>query len=126
MPSRSQVTSLAGEPVAIVGAVQTLLIVAISFGWLKFVGLNSQNDVMTVVAVLSAAGAVYLAYKTSRTLLAPVMQLFSALAAVAAIYGFHLSTEQTGAIVAAITALLAIFHQSQVSPLAEGSFDLAA
>lgn len=115
-------STLLGEPVAIVAAIQTVLVMLVSFGALDGIGLHSQDDIMLVMAVLSAAGAVYLAFKTSRTVLAPVVQLFNALVAVGAIYGFHMSTEHTGVVIAAITALLALFHQSQVSPLSKGSF----
>lgn len=112
------------EPAAIIGAVQVLAIMAVSFHWLDFIGLQSQNDVMTVVVVLSTLAAIALAYKTHATLLAPVIELFKALAAVAAIYGLHISTEQTGAVIAAITGLLALFQRTQVTPLLQGNFSL--
>lgn len=112
------------EPAALVAAIQSLLIVAVSFGWLEAIGLSSQDDVMLVVAVLSALGAVFLAWKTTGTVLSPVLELFKALLAVAAIYGFSLSTEQTGAAVAAITMVIGLFQRTQVTPLADGNFDV--
>jgi len=108
--------TLFGEPVAIVGAIQAVLIMLVTFGQLTWLGLHTQNDVMTVVAVLTALGAVYLAYATHRTLLAPVIELFKAGVAVAAIYGYHMSTEHVGVVITALTALLALFHRTQTSP----------
>lgn len=109
--------NLFGEPVAIVGAVQAILIMLVSFGDLDWLGLHTQNDVMTVVAVLTALGAVYLAWSTHRTLLAPVIELFKAGVAVAAIYGFQMSTEHVGIVITAFTAFFALIHQSQTSPI---------
>lgn len=114
------------EPAALIGAIQALLIVAISFHWLDGIGLHSQGDVMAVVVVMSTLAAVVLAYKTHATLLAPAIELFKALAAVAVIYGFRLTTEQTGSLVAAITVVLALFQRTQVIPLKHGNFTLDA
>ena len=40
----------------------------------------------------------------------------------AAIYGLSITTEQTGLLVAVVTAVAAAWHQPKVSPLAEGTF----
>lgn len=112
------------DPVIYVGAIQALLVMLLSFGALDWVGLSSQDQLMIVVALLTAAGAVITAYKTGRTLLAPIVELFKCGVAVAAIYGFHISTEQTGTVIAFIMMLAAFFHQSQVSPLVKGTFRL--
>lgn len=114
------------EPAAIVAAIQALLVLAVSFGWLDGIGLKGQDDVALVVAVVAAVGAVVLAYKTSETLLAPVVELFKAGLALAAIYGFALTTEQTGSVIAAITVVLALFQRTQVAPLPKGNFEVAA
>lgn len=119
-------TRLGGEPVAIVGAIQAALVMAVSFGWLTDIGLTTQHDVALVVIVVSAVGAAYTAYVTHQTLLAPVVALFQALVNLGVIYGLHISTEQTGMVVAFITAAFALFHRTQTSPTAEGSFKLAA
>lgn len=120
------ITKLGGEPVAIIGAIQAALVMAVSFGWLTNIGLNSQADVALVVIAVSAIGAVYTAYATGQTLLAPLVALFQALVSLGVIYGLHISTEQTGMAVAFITALFALFHRTQTSPLAQGSFKVAA
>ena len=110
------------EPAAIVGAIQAVLALAVSFGWLEFIGLKGQNDVALVVAVVAALAAVYLAYVTSETLLAPVIELFKAALALAAIYGLSITTEQTGMAIAAITAVFAFLQRSQTAPLPSPTF----
>ncbi len=110
------------EPAAIVGAIQAVLALGVSFGWFEFIGLKGQTDVAIVVAVLAALSAAYLAYVTNETLLAPVIEVFKASLALAAIYGLALTTEQTGMAIAVITALIAGFQRTQVGPLATPSF----
>lgn len=118
--------NLFGEPVAIVGAIQALLVMLISFDKLGAIGLHTQGDVALVVVVLNTAAALYLAWTTHQTVLAPVIELFKALVALGVIYGFHLTTEQTGMVIAFLTALFALGHRTQTSPLASGNFKLAA
>lgn len=112
------------EPAAIVGAIQAVLALIVSFGWLKGIGLEGQDDVALVVGVLSALSAVYLAYVTDETLLAPVLEVLKAALAFGAIYGFSITTEQTGMAIAVITALLAGWQRTQTSPLDNPSFQL--
>lgn len=114
------------EPAAIVGAVQALLALAVSFGWLEWALLDSQDDVAVVVGVTSAGFAVYLAWVTNETLLAPVVEVTKAVLALGAIYGLQVTTEQTGLLVAAITMLLALWQRGQVSPLAQPTFKYVA
>jgi hypothetical protein len=114
------------EPAAIVGAIQALLVLAVSFGWLDAVGLKGQDDVALVVGVLAALSALYLAYVTSETLLAPVIEVFKAALALGVIYGFAITTEQTGMVIAALTAVFAAFQRTQVSPLPEPTFSVIA
>lgn len=114
------------EPAAIVGAIQALLTLAVSFGWLEAIGLDGQDDVAIVVGVVAALSALYLAYVTSETLLAPVIEVFKAALALGVIYGFALTTEQTGMAIAAITALFAAFQRTQVSPLNKPTFQYIA
>lgn len=112
------------EPAALVAALQSFLILAVSFGWLSGIGLDGQDDIALVIGVVTAAGAVVLAYKTSETLLAPVIELFKAGLAFAAIYGFALTDAQTGSVIAAITTAIALFQRTQVAPLRDGNFDV--
>lgn len=114
------------EPAALIAAIQSVLVMAVTFGWLQGIGLSTQNDAMAVVGVLSAAAAVVLAYKTTGTLLSPILELFKAVLAVGVIYGFTLSDEKTGAAIAAITMIVGLFQRTQVTPLAKGNFDLAS
>lgn len=121
----TKVTIFGREPAAIIGAIQAGLVLVVSFGWLDGIGISGQDSIAIVVGVLSALAAVYLAWKTSETLLAPIIQLFQAFLSLAAIYGFHLSNDQTGFVIAAITSVAALFHRTQTTPLAKGSFKTA-
>lgn len=121
-----RLTNLFGEPIAIVGVIQAALVMALTFGWLAFIGLDTQGDVALVVVVLTTGSGIYLAFVTSSTLLAPVVEFFKAVLALGAIYGFHMTTEQTGMAIALITAVFALGHRTQTSPLGQGSFRLAA
>lgn len=113
----SRITKLGGEPVAVVGAIQAALVMAVSFGWLSDIGLSTQHDVALVVVVVTALGAAYTAYVTHQTLLAPLIGVFQGLVNLGVIYGLHISTEQTGMVVAFITAAFALFHRTQTSPV---------
>jgi len=110
------------EPAALVAAVQALLAFLISFHALDFIGLDTQADLAVVVVVLNAAGAFYVAWKTKDTLLGPVVELFKALLALGMIFGFALTTEQTGLAVIFITAALGLFNRQATKPLLGGSF----
>lgn len=115
------------EPAAWIAAIQSFLVLAVSFGWLSSLGLHSQADVALVVAVLAAAGGLYLAWGTSETMLAAIIEFFKAGLALGAIYGLHISTEQTGLVIAGINAIFALLvHRPQTSPLTRGSFTTAA
>lgn len=115
-----------GEPVAIVAAVQALLVLFCSFGQLDFIGLHTQGDVALLVVVLNCLAALYLAWSTHATVLAPLIELVKAALAFAVIYGFHITTEQTGMVIASITAIFAAFQRTQVTALTQGTFKLAA
>lgn len=123
---RYNLKNLWGEPVAFWAVVQTVLAAANSFGWLKWLGISGQEDMAKTVAVVSAVAAVHLALFTHRTLLAPLVQLIQAFVAFLAIYGTHVSTEQTALLVGVLTAVVAAWHRNSVSPLDKGSFTLAA
>lgn len=114
------------DPVVIAAGIQALLLFLVSFGYLSFIGLKGQNDVAVVMVVVYALGAVYTAYRTNRTLLAPVIELFKALLGLGAIYGLHLTNDQTGMLIVLITSVFSLFHQTQVIPLKKGTFSLVA
>ena len=114
------------EPAAIVAAIQSILAVAVSFGWLAGIGIDGQDALAVVMVAVNALAAVYVAYVTKDTLLAPVVELFKALLGVGVIYGFHLTTEQTGLAVVAITAVFGLFNRQATTPATKASFRLAA
>lgn len=114
------------EPVTIMAALQAILTMLVGFDALTWAGLNGTDSVVLVMAVANAVAAVVIAYRTDRTLLAPVVELFKALVAAGVIYGWNLGEEKSALVVATITAVFAMFHQSQVTALPRGNFALAA
>lgn len=107
------------QPVVWIAAIQAVLSLLVSFHALKAIGINGPDDVMLVAGVLNAAGAAYLAFGTTETMLATLIELFKAGAAFAAIYGLNLTGEQSGIAVLTITALFSlVVHQPKTSPQA--------
>ncbi len=105
------------EPAAILASVTAVLSLLVGFGALEVIGLSSAADVGIVGAVLAAISAIYLAFATNESLLAPIVQLFKAGAALGAIYGLNLSAEESGLAILAIEAVFTAWHRDQVVPL---------
>jgi hypothetical protein len=114
---------LGRQPVVWVAVIQSVLATAVSFGWLAGVGLRGPEDVALVGGVLNGAAAVYLAYGTVETALAPAIELFKAVVGFAAIYGLDLSAEQSAFAIATITAVFAAIHQPKTAPQAGLALD---
>lgn len=106
------------QPVVWVGLIQAFLVTLASFGLLGFIGIHSQAEVGILVGVLAALGAVYLAFVTSESWLAPAVELLKALFAFGAIYGLSVTTEQTGILISLLTVIFSFVHQGKTSPLA--------
>ena len=114
------------EPAAVVGLIQAVLALAVSFGWLAWLGISGQHELGLFMAVVIGLLDLYVAWSTRSTLLAAAIGVFKALMAFVAIYGFQLTTEQTGTAIAVITFGLALIQRSQTTPVSQGHFDLAA
>lgn len=114
------------EPAVIVGLIEAFLALLISFGWLSVIGLRGQEELAIVMAVVSAAAGLYVAYVTKATLLGVAVGFIKALAALAAVYGLQISVEQTGALIAFVTVLLSMYQRTQTEPIASPNFDLTA
>jgi hypothetical protein len=110
------------QPVVWVGAIQSVLVLLVSFGWLDPIGLHGEGDVGLVAAVLNGAAALYLAFVTSESWLAPAVELAKASLALGVIYGLNVSTEKEGLAIAALTTVFALVHQGKTSPLASPTF----
>ena len=113
---------LGRDPAAILAGVQAVLALLLSFGALEFIGLRGQEDLMLLLGVLNGLSALYLAWGTTETALAALVELFKGVMAFGTIYGLQISTEQTGLAVIAINALATAFLRTQTSPLKYGSF----
>ena len=106
------------EPAAIVGLIEGALVLALSFGLFNL----TQDTIGVIMAVVSAALGVYVAYVTRDTLLSAVIGFIKALVALTAVYGLPLTTEQTGALIAFVTVVFSLYNRSQTSPLSQPSF----
>lgn len=124
MTTTTSPTVFGRDPVVVTGLIQAVLALVISFGWLAFIGLKGQAELGIVMGVVIAAMDLHVAYVTRRTLLAAAIGIFKAALSFVAIYGYELTVEQTGSAIAIITFGLALFHQSQTSPLDRGQHSL--
>lgn len=113
---------LGRDPAAILAAVQVVLALLLSFGALSRIGIKGQDDLAVLVGVLGAVAALYLAWGTTETALAALVEIVKSAVALGAIYGLQISTEQTGLLIAAITAISTAWLRGQTSPLDRGSF----
>jgi hypothetical protein len=110
------------EPAAIVGLIEAALVLSLSFGLFNL----TQDTIGIIMAVVSAAFGVYLAYVTNETLLGAVVGLTKAVIALGAVYGLALTTEQTGAAIAFITLVMSFWQRTQVTPMDHPSFQTIA
>lgn|GEM_PF-3402001 len=110
------------EPAAIAGLIEGALALLLAFGWLSFIGLRGQEDLAVVMAVVSGAMGVYVAWVTDETLLGYVLGLVKALIALGAVYGLTLSAEETGALIAFLTVALGFWQRDKVEPLEQPTF----
>jgi len=122
----NRLRNLWGEPVALWAAIQAGVQMMIAFGWLSGIGLDGQDSMAAVGVVLAAAAAVHLALFTHQTLLAPVVQLFQALAVLGVIYGVKITDDQSALAITFITAIFAFGHRQSTSPSATADLKLAA
>lgn len=113
---------LGREPAAIIAGIQAVLALLLAFGVLEPLGLRGQTDLAVVVALLNGLGALYLAWGTTETALAAVVEVVKGAIALGAIYGLSISAEETGLLIAAITAVSTAWFRGQTSPLDRGSF----
>lgn len=99
MPSNFKI--LGREPAALVGVVESVLAVLLTFGVL---GLDQAEAGVIMAAVVAVLGLVT-AWATKDTLLSALSGAAKAVLVLAATFGLPLTDNQTGAVVAAITVL---------------------
>ena len=110
------------EPAVIAGTVEAGLVLLLSFGLFNL----TQDTIGLIMAVVTAALGLYVAYVTSETLLAAVLAFIKAALALSAVYGFSLSVEQTGALLAFVSVAFGFYQRTQTSPLVNPSFQKIA
>jgi len=113
------------EPVVISNAAEALLTAALAFHLLNFIGIDSPEEVGTIMAVVTAAMGVYVAYCTHDTLLAASIAFVKACVLLFAVYGYNVTDHQLAVIVTLMTAAAATFHRTQTGPAVEPSLNLS-
>ena len=109
---KSKVLIFGREPAAIVATIEAALALAVAF----FLHITS-GQVGLIMAVVTAALAVYTAVVTHDRLLAVVVGLAKALLALGVGFGLHLSPEQSAAIIAFVTVAMGLFNRQQTTPM---------
>jgi hypothetical protein len=107
------------EPAVIVGTIEAGLVLLLSFGLFNL----TQDTIGLIMAVVTAGLGLYVAYVTSETLLAAVLAFIKAALALSAVYGFSLTIEQTGALLAFVSVAFGFYQRTQTSPLPQPSFN---
>lgn len=110
------------EPAALLGLASGILALLLSLNQFEL----TNEKVGLIMGVFTALAGVYTAYVTSATMLGVIIGFVNATFALVAGYGFELSPDTTAAAIAIVTVLVGFWQRTQVSPLAKGSFDLAA
>lgn len=121
-PANAPRQLLGRDPATLLALLQAALTFLLSFGALEWAGLSTQTDLALLLVVLNALSALYLAWGTTETALAAVVELFKGLVAFGTIYGLHVSTETTALAIVLINAAATAFLRTQTSPLARGTF----
>lgn len=112
------------EPVVITNMLEGLLACLLAFHALDVIGLNSPEDMAVVMAVVSSAMGLYVAYVTKDTLLGAATGFIKAGVALAAIFGWALTEQQTAGILLALAGVLAAWHRTQTGPAIVPSLNL--
>lgn len=87
------------EPAAVVGVIEALLAMLLTFGLFDL----DQNRVAVIVATVSALFGLLAAWATKDTLLAALVGFAKAALVLAAAYGLSLTDAQTAAVITTIT-----------------------
>jgi len=113
------------EPVVITNAIEGILAALLAFGLLGWAGIDNADEIAIVMAVVSSALGLYVAYVTKDTLLGAVLGFTKAAVALIAAYGYNLTDVQLAQLLAAITVVAALWHRTQTGPAVVPSLDLA-
>lgn len=117
-----QITVFGREPVLITNTIEGVLACLIAFHALDFIGLSGPDTLAIVMAVVSTGFGVYVAYVTNETLLGAVTGFIKAAIALAAVYGFELTAEQTAGLLSAVAVVFALWQRTQTGPALTPSF----
>jgi len=105
------------EPAVYTGLLAAVLALVVSIDKFDF----SAEEAAAIMGVIFAVLGVYTAWVTDQTLLGVFIGLAEAVIACAAVYGFDLTVDQTGAVMALITSAAGFAQRTQVSPAATPS-----
>lgn len=104
---------LGQEPAAVVGVVQAVLTLLLSFGLFSL----TQEATGAILAAVSAALGLVAAYATRTTLLAALVGFAQAALVLAVTFGWDVSQEQQAAVLTAIAVVAGFFLREKTSSL---------
>jgi len=105
------------DPALWLAAIQAVLSILVGFQWDSLSATQASLWMAAINAVLTVVTAWMIAP------VSPVVYtgLFSALAALGAAYGLHLSQEMVGSVNVAVVAVLTLITRAQISPVLDAS-----
>lgn len=114
------------EPVVITNFVEGILALALAFHLLDFIGVDTAEEMAVIMAVVTTAMGVYIAYVTRDTLLGAVQGLIKAVIVLFAAFGYDLDAQQTAAILGITVLGAALWHRTQTGPAVLAGFNLSS
>lgn len=113
------------EPVVVTNFVEGVLGLCLAFGLLNGLGVDTAEEMAVIMAVVTTATGVYVAYVTKDTLLGAVQGLAKAVIVCAAAFGYNLTAEQTAAVLGVLVVGAALWHRTQTGPAVVPSLDIS-
>lgn len=107
-----ELTIFGREPAVVVGLIEAVLAVLLSFG----LGIT-QDSYGPWVAVVVAVGGIVTALGTKDTLLGAVVAALKAGIVLVAVYGVTLTDQQTASLVSFVPVVFMLWQRTQTSPL---------
>ena len=109
-----QVTFFGREPAAILYALQSLLAVAVAFGWF---GLTEESAGW-VMTIANGVASLIVAVLTRPVVIGAITAAFQTILTGLVSFGLPLTQEQSGALIAALSVILGLLLRQSVTPAA--------
>jgi hypothetical protein len=98
------------EPAAVTGVIEALLALLLSFGLFNL----TQDTVGVIMAVVTAAMGLLVAYATHQTVYSAVIGLAKSVLVLAVTFGLHVTDNQTASLIAVVTLVAGLYLRQQV------------